>query len=417
MYELELLQTMRPIWLQRALPALAAGSGLREDFKQELDHFYSLLETVIQTGDPAWLDSILALWATSLTATDLEDQVGILNQILRSLMQVTYNVVRETLDDSQAVNLFGTLIRPFTYAFEKAAQFEIQVRIAHLTVQLEEVQQTLEKLDRSKSDFIAVAAHELKTPLTLIEGYAAMLREASIKENGGPDAQVHLTGIMNGVNRLRTIVDDMIDVSLIDNNLMNLNLQPVWLSRLFDVLEDEFQPSIQARSQTLQIQSFPGSEELIFADSERLLQLFRNLLTNAIKFTPDYGKVEISGRKLPGFIEIVISDTGIGIAPEDQAAIFEKFSRLGNVALHSSGKTKFKGGGPGLGLHIAKGIVEAHGGAIWVESRGYDENQLYGTSFHILLPIVKEPTDEKMKKLFAPLLKDQSTPIQSESPP
>ena len=116
------------------------------------------------------------------------------------------------------------------------------------------------------------------------------------------------------------------------------------------------------------------------------------MLTNAIKYTPDGGKISLDGRKLPGFIEVVIRDTGIGIDPEDQSIIFEKFTRLGNISLHSSGKTKFKGGGPGLGLHIAKGIIEAHGGAIWVESPGYDEETFPGSTFHILLPMLQRPT-------------------------
>jgi signal transduction histidine kinase len=99
-------------------------------------------------------------------------------------------------------------------------------------------------------------------------------------------------------------------------------------------------------------------------------------------------------------VEVLISDTGIGVAEEDQIRIFEKFSGLGDTSLHSSSKINFKGGGPGLGLPIAKGILEAHGGSIWVESEGYDEKNLPGTTFHILLPLRKEPPDEQVAKLF-----------------
>jgi signal transduction histidine kinase len=95
-----------------------------------------------------------------------------------------------------------------------------------------------------------------------------------------------------------------------------------------------------------------------------------------------------------------VADTGIGIDPQDHARVFEKFGRLGNTALHSSGKTKFKGGGPGLGLPITKGILEAHGGAIWVESEGYDELQYPGATFRILIPLRSEPPDEKIARLF-----------------
>jgi signal transduction histidine kinase len=139
---------------------------------------------------------------------------------------------------------------------------------------------------------------------------------------------------------------------------------------------------------------------MTFGDPERLYQALRNVVSNAVKFTPDGGRISINGRMLPGFIEITVSDSGIGIDPEDQMRIFEKFGRLGDTSLHSSGRTKFKGGGPGLGLPIAKGIIEAHGGAIWVESEGYDEERCPGSTFHILLPIRKEPPDEKMAKIF-----------------
>ena len=132
---------------------------------------------------------------------------------------------------------------------------------------------------------------------------------------------------------------------------------------------------------------------MIFADPERLYQAFRNMLINAVKYTP-------STTILPGFIEVTISDNGIGISPQDQELIFEKFGQLGNASLHSSGKTKFKGGGPGLGLPIARGIVEAHGGAIWVESPGHDEVNCPGSIFHVLLPIRAEPPDPKLSKLF-----------------
>jgi len=286
---------------------------------------------------------------------------------------------------------------------ERTAQNEIEAKIGYVNYQLDITRQTLEKLDKSKSEFIAVAAHELRTPLTLVEGYLSMLRE-SIQQRGSLKSELEMmSGITNGARRLQAIVDDMIDVSLIDNRLMMLNMQPIWLDRLFSVLESELKQAINERRQHLVIHNFPGAKEMTFGDPERLLQVFRNILTNAVKFTPDSGHIWIDGRKLPGFIEVLIKDEGIGIDTNDQPIIFEKFARIGNISLHSSGKTKFKGGGPGLGLHIAKGIVEAHGGAIWVESEGYDEINCPGTTFHILIPIHTEPPDAKTARLFASL--------------
>ena len=188
---------------------------------------------------------------------------------------------------------------------------------------------------------------------------------------------------------------------------MELNFQPVWVNRLLSVLENELSRSLEERQQKLIIAPFAGWNELTFGDPERLMQVFRNVLTNAIKFTPDKGTIDVSGRKLPGFLEITITDSGIGIDIEDQQIIFEKFGQLGNISLHSSGKTKFKGGGPGLGLPIAKGIIEAHGGAIWVESERFDEVCCPGSTFHVLLPLRDTPPDDRAAKLFAAIIDGQ----------
>ncbi len=172
------------------------------------------------------------------------------------------------------------------------------------------------------------------------------------------------------------------------------------------MLRHDLDGAIHERRQTLEINDFPGSEMWIYADSERLYQCFHNVLINAIKYTPDNGRITLDGRTLPGFIEITLADTGIGISPENQTLIFRKFSQAG-PSLHSSGKTKFKGGGPGLGLPITRGIIEAHGGTIWVESPGYDEVKCPGSTFHILIPTRTEPNDPKIEKLFGILEKAQ----------
>ncbi len=404
MNETELLRAIRPIWMQRIPLTLAKGANLREDLRAQLDRFYDLLEQAVETGDPAWLDSLLAEWGTSLTQTDLESAQSNLTQFIREIMLQTNQICHETLGTEQALDLILTLSVFFAYAFDRGAFYEMQARIAHIANQLNQVQMTLEKLDRSKSDFIAVAAHELKTPLTLIEGYSAMLRESHERECTLPGEAALLDGITHGAHRLKSIVDDMIDVSLIDNNLMQLNFQPVWVNRILSVLEGELAATLRDRRLSLEVRPFPGSADMTFGDPERLLQAIRNVLTNAVKYTPDGGHILVDGRRLPGFVEIVVHDTGIGIDPDEQTLIFDKFARLGNPALHSSGKTKFKGGGPGLGLHITKGIIESHGGAIWAESSGYDEEKLPGSIFHILLPQRNEPPDEKLARLLAPIL-------------
>jgi len=128
---------------------------------------------------------------------------------------------------------------------------------------------------------------------------------------------------------------------------------------------------------------------LIYADPDLLYKLLYHLVMNAIKYTPDGGTITVQGQVLEaeGEVELSVRDTGIGIDREHLELIFEKFYQTGEVTLHSSGRTKFKGGGPGLGLSIARGIVEAHGGRIWAESAGYDEDKNPGSCFYVRLPL------------------------------
>jgi signal transduction histidine kinase len=395
----QLVYKVRPALIRRSVFAIARGAGVREDFEEQLGKFFDALERAVDTGDPTWLDGIIREWATARTETDLtggeHNAVAVLNEIIT----LTYDVARENLPSDQALDMIVNLTPYYTHCLAKAGAFDMESRVAYISSELQETQQKLEKLDKSKSNFISVAAHELKTPLTLIEGYTAMLGDLLPKEVDSSPRTL-LGGIHTGIHRLREIVDDMIDVSLIDNSLLSLNFQPLWINRIVTLLLDDLRSTINERQQIVEFNSFPGSEELIFADPERIYQAFKNVIINAIKFTPDGGKVTIDGRLLPGFIEVTITDTGIGISLEDQATIFEKFEQVGEISLHSSGKTKFKGGGPGLGLAITRGIIDAHGGAIWVESTGYDEEKCPGSTFHILLPQRSQSSDPKIAKLF-----------------
>lgn len=403
MRTVEALALIRSTWLSKISRRFARGEELRENFEQSLSQFFNLLQQSVETGDPAWLNPVLNEWVQSRTLTELDNPEANLPPILNQILQITIDICQEKLSEGDALEVMQDLLPVFLYASDFAMQKETALRIERIVDELQRANTTLERLDKSKSDFIAIAAHELKTPLTLIEGYAAMLWDQLSLQEEFDESKILIHGMENGTRRLREIVDDMIDVSLIDNNLLSINFQPIWINHLLEVIEQEFKDVAKERNQVLEINRFTGSDEMTFGDEERLVKAFRNIISNSVKYTPDGGKITIDGRLLPGFIEVTISDTGIGIDLEDQPLIFEKFGRLGSVSLHSSSKTKFKGGGPGLGLPITKGIIEAHSGSIWVESEGYDEVKCPGSTFHILLPIRKVPPDDKTAKLFQPL--------------
>ncbi len=395
------LAKIRKKLIRRASQNLARGAGVRENFEAQLERFLDLFEQAVVSGDSAWLDPVLFDWSQSATLTDIVEGQKNATNLINLLFSETCDVARESLNKGDALDLITTVQPFFTYALDKTARMEMETRVAFFAGEIADVQQKLERLDRSKSNFISVAAHELKTPLTLIEGYTAMLSDIVARaENGRNNGETLLTGVHNGIQRLRQIVDDMIDVSLIDNNMLSLNLQPLWMNHLLSLLKKNHGQYVKERKQSLEIEKFEGGQQILYADPERIYQAFQNVLTNAIKYTPDGGRITMTGRLLPGFVEVTIADNGIGISQEDQALIFEKFGKLGRADLHSTSKIKFKGGGPGLGLSIAKGIIEAHGGTIWVESEGYDEAKCPGSTFHILLPLRNEGIDPRISKLF-----------------
>ena len=385
---------------------LAQGTEMRAGLDEQLDRFFDLLIQSVTTSDTAWMDTILLDWAKSSTETDLQEGMYQVTFIINRMMAWTIQIASESLTKQQALEMLKAVIPIYTYGLGVVLRYEMETRVAHLSSEMEKVQKKMERVDKSKSAFISVAAHELKTPITLIDGYASMMEDL-IQNGDGVPLDGLLNGMQTGIKRLRSIVDDMLDVSMIDNELLKLNFQPIQLENLFEILKRDVSETVTRRKQTLEIKPFEGSETWIYVDSTRIMQAIRNILDNAVKFTPDGGTITVDGRTLPGLIEVTISDTGIGISQENQASVFEKFGQLGRVDLHSSGKTKFKGGGPGLGLPISRGILEAHGGSIWVESPGHDEEECPGSTFHILIPIRTEAPETKMAKLFDELGKKE----------
>jgi len=405
---IESLSKIRSEWLSRVSHSLTSVEGVRDSFLEELNRFYDLMLEAVFNVDTTRVDTILSEWIEARTQTDLKDQKNTLPPVLNQILLITFDVAHDMLNANETIEVLGAILPIYSHAMEFTSNKETQLYVQYISNEQGKVRNTLESLEKSKSDFISVAAHELKTPLTLIEGYATMLHEIIPPEyNTAVQINLYLRGINAGTRRLREIVDDMIDVSMIDNDLLSLNFQPVWIHRILNFIQREMTEPVRDRKQKLNICAFPGSDEMTFGDSERFLQALRNVVSNAIKYTPDGGTITIDGRLLPGFVEITVTDTGIGINPDDHERIFEKFGRIGDVSLHSTSKIRYKGGGPGLGLPIAKGIIEAHGGAIWVESEGCDDVKCPGSVFHIMLPIQKTPPDDKTARLFGTLLEEK----------
>ncbi|HEY2980394.1 MAG TPA: GAF domain-containing sensor histidine kinase, partial [Anaerolineales bacterium] len=265
--------------------------------------------------------------------------------------------------------------------------------VAEKVEELNSAYLALEQHDQNKSKFINVAAHELRTPLTVIKGYLGMLTgDPAIQSNATLLKAVH--GVLQGSDRLHQIVNSMLDVARLENQVVVPHIEPVNVGPILRILQKEYADDLAARHLTLGLDASIGGVPPLLADPELLQKAFDQVLVNAIKFTPDGGTITISGarvddERLGACGEIRVKDTGIGIDPANHKIIFDKLHQLGKVEFHSSSRINFKGGGPGLGLAIAAGIVRAHQGKIWVESPGSDEEKLPGSTFCLRIPLAK----------------------------
>jgi len=248
----------------------------------------------------------------------------------------------------------------------------------------------LRQLDRNKLEFIQVAAHELRTPLTVLKGYVNMLQSfPEIKANKVLDEV--LVGITSGTERMHEVVNLMLDITRVDAETVTIGSAPVSVKQIIKKLVNDFEPAAMERRIEI-ISQFAEDTPDINADPTMIHKALYHLIVNAIKYTPDGGKVDVNTRPIMMdnhtlAVEIVVKDSGIGLDPEHHELVFEKFYQVGSVAIHSSGKTMFKGGGPGLGLAIVRGVARAHGGKVWVESPGNDEVNFPGSTFYLRLPV------------------------------
>jgi signal transduction histidine kinase len=305
-----------------------------------------------------------------------------IDAIFVHVMQVTIDAYVEGTNLAYAAKS-TEISRLYTESEKKVMEYAVEVSRAN---------RELARLEQAKTDFIGIAAHELKTPLTLVQGYVNILRD----EATAVDMSSTIEGIDHGAARMNAMIENMLDLSEIDLRQLKLVLEEVKLDRAIGLVLTQLDRALLERKQSVEVVELAALPK-VQADARRLHQIFKQIVNNAIKYTPDGGRITITGQEVASAqinadcVRIIINDTGVGIAPEDRDRVFEKFYRVGDASLHSTGQTKFMGAGPGLGLAIVKGLIEAHGGYITAESPGFDPNNFPGASFSVTLPLKAKP--------------------------
>ncbi len=250
-----------------------------------------------------------------------------------------------------------------------ASQAAVAINNARMHQALRTAYDDLSRVDKIKSDFMSIASHELRTPLGVILGYATFL-----KEEAEGDLSGHVDMVLQSAMRLQNVVEDMTNMNLLQHSSLDIEKSPVHLQEIVRGALKEIASAAQAKGQqvTIHIRRAPMP---INADVEKLQLVLGNILNNAIRFTPSGGKIEIRVRESKQGIRITVTDSGIGIPAKDLEKIFDQFYQVED---HMTRRYE----GLGLGLAMAKGVIEAHNGQIWAESPGRDK----GTKIIVLLP-------------------------------
>lgn len=260
------------------------------------------------------------------------------------------------------------------------APLKRESRIIGLILVLQDITKQF-SLENMRKEFVANVSHELRTPLTTIKSYAETLLDGAMEE---PSVARQFMGVINNeAERMTRLVNDLLELSRLDNKETRWDKKPVSPSALLKDVISKMTVSIRKKNLELETDILQPSPD-IFADRDKIEQVFQNILSNAIKYTPEGGKIFIKLESMDGRVRIIFGDTGIGIPKEDLPRLFERFYRVDKTRSRELG-------GTGLGLSIAKEIVEAHDGSIAIDSE-----LGRGTRVTILLPVVEESAVENM---------------------
>ena len=284
----------------------------------------------------------------------------------------------EDLQVLKTIGAFAAMSIDHARQYEETLNFNIKLKeeVAKATKDLLKANKELKQLDAAKSEFISIASHQLRTPLTVIKGYISMMMEGSFGELTGPEKE-SLDKVYESNERLIQLVENLLNISRIESGRLQFQYEVMRIEEIIDSVLEELAENIKKKGLRLNYKKPAKPLPKIKIDDEKIRQVIMNLVDNAVKYTKK-GTITISLKKDGANIQFCISDSGMGIRKTDMSNLFKKFSRgQGTSIIHTEGT--------GLGLYVAREMINAHKGQIWAESEGEGR----GSRFCFELPIGK----------------------------
>ncbi|MBL8102805.1 MAG: HAMP domain-containing protein [Anaerolineales bacterium] len=257
--------------------------------------------------------------------------------------------------------------------FDKRVEVTGEDELAQLAASFNQMASQLEEVENKRRQLIGDVTHELRTPLTSIKGYMEGLVDGVLPATPETYNQIH-----NEASRLARLVDDLQELSRVEASAFSLDIRPADISQLVGTILKRLSPQATTKRITLR-SNLPANLGHVLADEDRITQVLTNLVANALQYTPEDGIVTISAIQKDDEVQVSVKDSGIGIPPEHLPNVFTRFYRV------DKSRSRNAGGGSGIGLTIARHLIEAHGGRIWVESEGEGK----GSTFSFNLKIQK----------------------------
>jgi signal transduction histidine kinase len=306
---------------------------------------------------------IFALWIFVLIRTLLAESImeGIINGALFIVLVVLgFFLIRSVLQEVKS-----------------------REKIQELAEELELANKQLKRLDRVKSEFISIASHQLRTPLSIIKGYSSMALEGDFGSFKRKEQKEVFEKISLSANRLINLIEDLLNISRLEQGRLSYEYSQVDMIKLVKGVVKELEPKAKAKHIKMFFKMPDEPVPKMLVDKDKLRQVFINLIDNSIKYT-EKGKIEVNVEKIDSKVRIEVADTGAGLTREELSVLFQRFMRGKRV-------TQLYTEGVGLGLYFAKNIVEGHGGRIWAESPGPGK----GSKFYVELPIKKQKAEAR----------------------
>ena len=248
--------------------------------------------------------------------------------------------------------------------------------LAELATRFNQMAGKLEQVESMRRRLIGDVSHELRTPLTAIKGSMEGLIDGILPAEAATYEQIHAEA-----DRLNRLVDDLQELSRVEAGAYELDIHPVDISSLVRTVTKRLAPQFESRRISLTLELAPDLPRVL-ADEDRTVQVLTNLAGNALQYTPEGGRVTIAARRANGEVQVSVSDTGVGIASEHLDHIFDRFYRV------DKSRSRQAGGGSGIGLTIARALVEAQAGRIWAESAGQEPR--HNVRFHVAAGKIRE---------------------------